>query len=136
MQGIKRKLVYVALFETIGIAVTSVVFALFSGQPVIHASPLAVACAAIAAAWNVAWNTLFEAWERRQAVKGRGVARRVMHALGFEGMLNVFLVPLIAWWLSVSLWRALAANLGVALFFLVYTFVFTWVFDRVFGLPR
>ena len=26
-------------------------------------------------------------------------------------------------------------DLGLLLFFLVYTFVFNWVFDRVFGLP-
>jgi hypothetical protein len=45
------------------------------------------------------------------------------------------LVPFFAWWLEVSLWQAFVLDLGLLLFFLVYTFVFNWVFDRVFGLP-
>lgn len=45
------------------------------------------------------------------------------------------LVPLIAWWLGVGLWHALVMDLGLVLFFLGYTFAFTWAFDRVFGLP-
>jgi uncharacterized membrane protein len=40
-----------------------------------------------------------------------------------------------AWWLDVSWWTALLLDLGLLLFFLVYTFVFTWAFDRLFGLP-
>lgn len=47
----------------------------------------------------------------------------------------MILVPVMAIWLGLSLWAALVANLGLLLFFLVYTVVFTWLFDRVFGLP-
>jgi uncharacterized membrane protein len=47
----------------------------------------------------------------------------------------LFLVPLIAWWYGTSLWHALVMDLGLVVFFLVYTFAFSWVFDRVFGLP-
>ena len=65
----------------------------------------------------------------------RSVARRVAHAIGFEGGLAAILVPVFAWWLQVSLWQALWMDLGLLLFFLVYTFVFNWTFDRVFGLP-
>ena len=90
---------------------------------------------AIAIGWNLVFNALFEAWERRQPVRGRGVARRVAHAIGFEGGLLLWLVPFFAWWLGVSLWQALLMDLGLLVFFLVYTYVFTWVFDRLFGLP-
>jgi uncharacterized membrane protein len=53
----------------------------------------------------------------------------------FEVALLVMFVPIIAWWLDVSFNHALAMNLGLAAFFLVYTFVFSWSFDRIFGLP-
>lgn len=135
MQGIKRKVVYVGLYEAIAIVVASVGFAAMSGQALSHAAPLSVAASVIAVCWNLAFNSLFEMWESRQAVKGRSVARRVAHALGFEGGLVVILVPLVAWWLDVSLGAALLMDLGLVVFFLVYTFVFNWVFDRVFGLP-
>jgi uncharacterized membrane protein len=35
----------------------------------------------------------------------------------------------------VGLWHALVMDLGLVLFFLGYTFGFTWAFDKVFGLP-
>jgi uncharacterized membrane protein len=64
------------------------------------------------------------------------VARRVVHAAGFElGLLLVTLVPVFAWWLNVGLWQALVMDLWLVVFFLTYTFVFNWVFDHVFGLP-
>ena len=71
---------------------------------------------------------------QRQAGTG-GLRRRIAHAIGFEGGLIAFLVPVFAWWLGVSLWDALVMDLGLVVFFLVYTFVFNWAFDRVFGLP-
>lgn len=135
MQGIKRKVVYVGLYEAIAIVAASLGFAFMSGQELSHAAPLSVAASVIAVCWNLVFNGLFEMWESRQAVKGRSVARRVAHAIGFEGGLVVILVPLVAWWLDVSLWHAFLMDLGLVVFFLVYTFAFNWVFDRVFGLP-
>ena len=135
MQGIKRKVVYVSLYEAIAIVAASIGFSLMSGQELSHAGPLAVACSIVAVTWNMIFNSLFEFWESKQAVKGRSIARRIAHAIGFEGGLVVILVPLVAWWLDVSLWHALVMDLGLVVFFLVYTFVFNWVFDRMFGLP-
>ncbi len=68
-------------------------------------------------------------------MRGRSLAQRAAHAIGFEGGLVVTLVPFFAWWLDISLWQAFVLDLGLLLFFLVYTFVFNWVFDRAFGLP-
>lgn len=135
MQGFKRKIVYVSLFELIAIAVTTLGFSLFSGQSTGHASLLAVASSVIAVGWNLAYNTAFERWESRQAVRGRNIRRRIAHALGFEGGLTVLLVPLFAWWLEVSLWQALILDVGLIVFFLVYAFLFNLAFDSVFGLP-
>jgi len=100
-----------------------------------HASILSIMSSAVAVLWNLSFNAVFERWEARQAVRGRSVQRRIAHAIGFEGGLVVFLVPLFAWWLDVSLWQALVMDIGFLLFFLGYTFVFNWTFDAVFGLP-
>ena len=135
MQGIKRKIVYVSLFE--GIAILASTFGLsgMTGHGMQDSGVVAVAASSIAIAWNLVFNTVFERWEARQAVRGRSVGRRIAHAIGFEGGLTVFLVPLMAWWFDASLLQALAMDLGLLLFFLVYAFVFNWIFDRVFGLP-
>lgn len=135
MQGVKRKVVYVSLYEGIAIVAATVGLSSISGQGVHTAGLVAVAASAIAIMWNLVFNTLFEAWEARQAVKGRSLKRRIAHAIGFEGGLIIFLVPLIAWWFNTTLLEALVMDLGLVVFFLVYTFVFNWGFDRVFGLP-
>ena len=49
--------------------------------------------------------------------------------------LLVLLMPFVAWWLEVSLWRALVMALGFAAFYVVYAFAFNWVYDRVFPVP-
>ncbi len=135
MQGIKRRVVYISLYEGLAIVAASVGLALMSNAGLGHSGVLAVIASVIAVLWNLTFNALFERWESRQAVRGRSVRRRIAHAIGFEGGLVAFLVPVFAWFLDVSLWQALVMDLGLVVFFLVYTFVFNWGFDRVFGLP-
>jgi uncharacterized membrane protein len=106
-----------------------------SGAGAAKSTALAAATSAVAVVWNLVFNTVFEAWEARQPRRGRSLARRVAHAIGFELGLTVLLVPMFAWWLGVSLWQALRYDVALLLFFLVYTFCFNWVFDQVFGLP-
>ena len=50
--------------------------------------PLIATTSVIAVVWNLLFNTLFEAWESRQARRGRSLARRIAHAVGFEGLDN------------------------------------------------
>jgi uncharacterized membrane protein len=135
MQGPARRIVYVTLYELIAIGASSLGMALIYGVEPAHAAAVSVVASAVAVVWNLAFNYVFELWEARQAVRGRSIWRRVAHAVGFEGGLMAALVPLIAWWLGISLWEALVLDLGLILFFLVYTFVFNLGFDRVFGLP-
>lgn len=135
MQGLKRKIVYVSLFELFAVALTSSFLMLLAGHDATHSGIAAIASSTIAVVWNFVYNYLFEAWEARQATRGRSVARRAAHAIGFEGGLVAVLVPLFAWWLNISLWEALVLDLGLVVFFMIYTFLFSLVFDRVFGLP-
>jgi uncharacterized membrane protein len=89
----------------------------------------------IAMLWNLIYNTLFERWEARQAKRGRSVARRVAHAIGFQLTLVVYLIPLIAWWLDMSLVEAFLVDLAFIILVPCYTFAYNWAFDRLFGLP-
>ncbi len=135
LQGPWRRVLYVTLYELIAIAVATAGLAQLTGQGAGHAGVVAAAASAIAVLWNLLFNWAFERWESRQAVRGRSVARRVAHAIGFEGGLVFTLVPLFAWWFGISLWQAFVMDLALIVFFLCYTFVFNWGFDRVFGLP-
>ena len=135
LQGVRRKVVYVGLYELIAIVIASTALAAGADASLARAGVIAVASSAIAVGWNLVYNTLFERWEARQRVRGRSIRRRVAHAIGFELGFLVLLVPLFAWWFGISLQHALALEIGLALFFLGYTFAFNWAFDKAFGLP-
>ncbi len=135
MQGVKRRVVYVGLYELVAIVLSAILLKLISHADAANSLGIAVVASAIAILWNLAFNYGFELWEKHRKYQGRSLGIRVLHAVGFEGGLVVFLVPVLAWWLEVSFIEALLLDLGLLVFFLFYTFAFNWAFDAVFGLP-
>lgn len=135
MQGWKRKLVYVSLYELLSLILLSLTFNLFSDEGLAHAGVLGGITVLIAVSWNLVYNILFEYWEKHQITKGRSLARRLGHAAGFEVSLLLLTLPLFAWWLEISLLDAFMLDAGLTLFFVLFTFVYNWIFDRLFGLP-
>ncbi|HYE71467.1 MAG TPA: PACE efflux transporter [Aquabacterium sp.] len=135
MSPIRRRVLQAVLYEIIAIAVVGPALSLAFDKPQGSTFALAVVLSTIALTWNYVFNWLFERWESRQAVRGRSVMRRLAHGAGFEGGLAIILIPVMSLWLEIPALTAFVANLGLLLFFFVYAIVFTWAFDRVFGLP-
>ncbi|KVD08016.1 hypothetical protein WI81_31050 [Burkholderia ubonensis] len=135
MQGWKRRIVYVVLFEVLGILIASATLGALSGAGAAKSGMLGVMISTTGVVVNFLYNLAFEAWERRRAATTRSVGRRVLHAIGFQVALVTFLIPLIAWWLDVSLLQALLYDAVLIVFFPIFTFVYNWSFDGMFGLP-
>ncbi len=131
-----RRVFQAVLYEAIAIAVVGPAIGFLFSEPVGSTIGLAVCMSTVALCWNYLFNGWFEQWEAKQAVRGRSLWRRLAHGVGFEGGLLFMLVPMMAWWLEVTLLTALVADLGILAFFFVYAVVFTWTFDRIFGLPQ
>ena len=134
LNPLPRRILYVTLFEALAILLATLLLSLLSGGDAPGNLPVAIVASTVAVVWNFVYNTGFEAWERRRAtVTGgdmtRSIGVRVLHTLGFEGGLVLLLIPLFMWWYSVGVLTALAMEAALLLFFLVYTFVFTWIFD-------
>ena len=136
MQPRTRRIVQAVLYETIAVVIVTPILTWLFAHPPLSAFALSVFMSGIALAWNYVFNLLYERWEAAQVVKGRTLWRRVVHGVAFEGGLALILIPVMALWLEVSLIEALLADIGIVLFFFFYTVAFTWVFDRVFGLPQ
>ncbi|MHC3123683.1 PACE efflux transporter [Acinetobacter sp. GN11] len=135
MQGVKRRIVYVSFYEVIGMIISSVGLAILAGDSVEHTGPLSVMITTIAVTWNFIYNILYEEWEARQSSNVRTVKRRVGHAIGFQLTLVLFLIPLIAWWMDISLVAAFWLDVAFIIIIPIYTFIFNWGFDKLFGLP-
>ena len=125
------------LFEVVALILVIPLGALAFGMPMHDAGVVGVAGASIATVWNLVYNHAFDVALRRLTGTARkSPAARVVHALLFEGGLLVVLMPFIAWYLEVSLWRALVMDVSLAAFYVVYAFVFTWLYDLLFPLPE
>ena len=135
MTPTRRKIVYAVSFETLGTLVASVYLWLVSDADAGSSLALSVLTATIALSWSYVFNTIFEAWEARQPVRGRSLKRRTAHALLFEGGLVLICIPVMAWWLQVGYLEALVYEAGLIALFIAYTYAFTWGFDRIFGMP-
>jgi uncharacterized membrane protein len=131
-----RRVLQALLYEGIAVAAIAPALSVIFQQPMSSTIGLSIFMSTVALVWNYVFNGWFERWEARQLDKQRTLARRLAHGIGFEGGLVILLVPAMAWWLETSIWNALVADLGILAFFFVYTVVFTWAFDRVFGLPE
>lgn len=135
MKPRNRRILQAILYEVFAIAFVGPLLSVAFTKPAASTFALAVVLSTIALTWNYVFNWIFERWESRQTVRGRSFARRLAHGAGFEGGLAVLLIPVMSLGLGISPLEAFVANLGLLAFFFVYAIVFTWAFDRVFGLP-
>lgn len=136
LSPLKRRILYVTVFEIIAITSSTFVLMKLSGSDVSESLPVAVMVSLAAVIWNFLYNTAFEAWERRKQVTKRTLLIRSAHALGFEGGLVLICLPLYMIWYDVGLIKALMMEAALLLFFLIYTFIFTLGFDKIFTLPH
>lgn len=97
------------------------------------AGGLAIAASLIATGWNFVYNVAVD--KMMVCYLGRlekTWGERVMHALGFEGGLLIIVLPIAAWWLSISLWEALLVDIGFVVFYVVYAFFYNLTYDKIF----
>ena len=136
LSPLKRRIVYVIIFEIIAIIASTYVLMLLSDSDAAESLPVAVMVSLAAVIWNFIYNTAFEAWERRKHVTKRTFWIRSIHALGFEGGLVLICLPLYMIWYDVGVIKAFTMEAALLLFLLVYTFIFTLIFDKIFTLPH
>ena len=125
----------IALFELAGLVLITPPFAWISGVALRESLGMLALLALIAAVWNGCYNTAFDWVEGR--LTGRSADRRpfrlrCLHALGFETGLLMLTLPVIMAWTGMGLLEALIADIGLALAYVAYAFVFNLIYDRAF----
>jgi uncharacterized membrane protein len=136
MRSVPDRIRHAISFEIIGLAIITPLGALAFGMPIADIGIVGIASATVATAWNYLYNLGFDrAMQRMTGGTQKSLAMRVLHAVLFEGGLLVALLPLIAWYLGVSLMQAFLMDVLFAAFYLIYAFAFNWAYDRLFPLP-
>ncbi|MBL8446468.1 MAG: PACE efflux transporter [Zoogloeaceae bacterium] len=134
----KDRLRQVVLFEVGGLLLITPPFSWLSGVPALDSVGLLAVLALIAALWNGVYNTGFDWAEGRltgRTADQRDWGLRLAHAIGFEGGLLLLTLPVVVVWTNLGWWEALMADIGLALAYTAYAFVFNLVYDRVFPIP-
>ncbi len=83
---------------------------------------------------NLVYNWVFDHVDARanRISSDRSTFGRIVHAVGFEVSLVITSLPIYVWWLDLTLLEALMTDLVVTSFVVLYTYVFTLGYDRLF----
>lgn len=117
-------------FEVMAIALCAPLGAWLLGYSLAHIGLLTLMISLVAMSWNMVFNAVFDRAQRHMGFD-RTLVARAAHAVIFEIGLLLAVVPLAAWWLDIGLWEAFVLDIGIALFFLPYTFAFNWTYDHL-----
>ncbi|MFF7061389.1 multidrug/biocide efflux PACE transporter [Pseudomonas sp. NPDC008258] len=129
-RGFLERLFHAFVFEVVAVVTFSPVISWFTGGSLASVGLLTFVISGMAIVWNLIFNFLFDVVEVRLELR-RTMLVRFTHALLFEAGLILVVVPLMAWWLSVSLIQAFLLDIGLLLMFLPYTVAFNWVYDKL-----
>lgn len=125
---LKERVLHALAFETVGVIICAPILAWVMDRSIGSMGALTVMISTVAMLWNMLFNLLFDRIRARMGFN-MTLTNRTLHALCFEAGLILAVVPLAAWWLSISLVQAFWLDIGVLLFFLPYTMAFNWAWD-------
>jgi len=137
MRSTPDRIRHAVSFEIIAIAMVMFLGSRLFGMPPVSMGAVGIASSLVATIWTYLYNLGFDhTLLRMTGSPEKNWRMRVLHAVLFEITLSFLLLPLIALMLGISLIEALLMDISLMAFFLVYTFVFNLVYDRLFPIPE
>ncbi|TDV43335.1 putative membrane protein [Pseudomonas graminis] len=129
-KSLRERAFHALLFELIGVLMFAPGLAWVLGQSIGKMGAMTVMISTVAMLWNMVFNA---GVDRLRARLGFALTlkARALHAVGFEGGLVFLVVPMVAWWLSVTLLEAFLLDIGLVLLYLPYTMLFNLAYDGV-----
>lgn len=129
---------FTLMFEALLIAVMAPVLAWVLERNPLDVGLLAIVLSLKAMVLNYFYNYLFDRIDVREGrvPTQRSFKGRIVHALVFELMLTTTSLPIVMWWLGLSFWQALLMDIALMGVVVLYTLVFTRIYDALFPVPQ
>jgi len=124
----RERMFHAVSFELIAMAIIVPASALLIEKNPLDMLLVSIGLSLFAVLWNYIYNLQFDKLIGPNRVE-RKIGIRIVHALGFEGSMLLFTIPLVSWYLSLSFIDTLVLEAGVLSFILIYTGVFNWLYD-------
>lgn len=133
MRSFPDRVRHALMFEIVGLAIFTPGASLIFNQPVMDMGIIGLISATVATLWNFLYNIGFDhAMQRIRGTVQKTIPIRIFHTLLFEAGLIIALIPMIAWYLNISIIDALIMDLAIVLFYLIYAFFFNIAYDHIF----
>ena len=129
-----RRIAYSVLFESIAIFISTALMFMISGT-ISGSFTTSVISTTTALVYGFGYNTLFERFEKKINITDRPLKMRALHTLGFQIGMMAVITPVMMVLLGLGFWQALASQVFLSIFFTFFNAVYTYGFDKFFGLP-
>lgn len=128
------RIVHMLSFELFALIIFSPLAAFVLHKGLFEIASFGVVSSVMAMLWNFIYNYVFDNVERKLGKNRfkRSITLRILHALLFELGLLIATLPLVAFWLDMTLWQAFIVDIAFVIFFLLYAFVYNCLFDLVY----
>ena len=120
-------------FEVIALILSIPIISFFFNFDIKDIGVIAIVGSIMATIWNYGFNIAFDkGMVRFKRSTFKTPAIRVLHVLLFEGGLLILYLPMVSWYLGISLWQALIMDASLVGFYLAYNFSYNWAYDKMF----
>lgn len=120
-------------FEVIALILSIPIMSFFFSFDIKDIGVIAIVGSIMATIWNYGFNIIFDkGMVRFKRSTFKTPAIRVLHVLLFESGLLMLYLPMVAWYLGISLWQALIMDASLVGFYLAYNFSYNWAYDKMF----
>jgi len=128
------RLRYALVFEAILIVLMGIAFWAFSDRSFAESGTLAAILSVVALIVALLYNYVLDRVDAHfgRVPTERTTLARIGHAVGFEFLLVVLTLPVIMWWMEWGFWQALMFDIVSIAFVVVYTYLFTLAYDRIY----
>ena len=134
LRSARERLIQTICYEAGGVLIAAPLYAAVFGATAVASTVLVVVLSIAVLIWSPLHNTLFDVAELRltnRVASERPHKWRIIHAVSHESTSIVLTLPLIMWLGGHGFWEALAIDIGLTLLYVVYSYIFHIVYDRV-----
>lgn len=134
----RDRLRYTCLFEFFLILILTPIGAIIFDRHLFDIGLLSLALSLKAMVLNLIYNRLFDSLDVRagRIPTQRSFLGRIAHAVGFEAGLVLTSLPIVMWWLGLTLLQAFLMDMVVTFLIVVYTLLFTWSYDLLYPVEQ
>jgi len=136
MRTVTDRIRHALAFEGIGLVLIILLAPIVLNKPMEAIGLLAIAGSVIATLWTYVFTLGFDrVLLRLRGTTARTLVLRVVYSLLFEAGLIAVLLPITAYVLGIGIFEALLVDIGLAVFYIVYSFIYNIIYDRIFPDP-